>query len=339
MNQINRIAKKRWLLLCLAGALILGSVLILAFCIGDGASAVGGEVEAGRQNILVAGQDRATGLCDFLLLAGVDRASGKTTLLSLPRDTFAAYNDGSYCKLNGAMQALGGMEAFCTFLEESMGVTVDRYVRMDPDALRTAVDAIGGVEIVIPEDMEYRDPAAGLSIRLPAGKQVLDGEQAEHFVRFRSDYAWGDLGRIDAQKLFLTALLKTAKGKVTLPTLVRLVTAMPEHIETNLTVSEMLSLGKTAMGTPDESILFFTLPGKACTVAQTGASYYVLSAPSAAELMEDFFGGDASSFDPEEVFCHHKNSRFCEIYREYTPYEGASAARIEENGVQIDRIP
>lgn len=337
MKEKKRYLCRKRMLLSGAALLLIGSLFLWSGC-GILQNGVGISSE-GRQNILVAGQDRTVGLCDFLMLVSVDHASGRTCLLSLPRDTFAAYNNGSYCKLNGAMQALGGMEGFCSFLRESMGVPVDRYLLMDPDALRVAVDAVGGVEMTLPEPMDYEDPAQGLSIHLPAGTQTLDGRKAEQFVRFRADYTSGDLGRIDAQKMFLASFLRTLKSKITLPALIKLVCMVPEHTETDLSVGELVSLGKAALASDGGAVSFFTLPGKACTVSQTGASYYVLSAPATSELMTQMFGAEVDSFDPKEVFCHHRNAAFRKIYDEYIPYEGISMAQIEEKGIQIDRIP
>lgn len=339
MNRIKNPMRRGTALLALAALLLTGTLVFWVSCRQKEERQVIGNGAEKRQTILVAGQDRTTGLCDVLMLISVDRANGRTALLSLPRDTFAAYNDGSYCKLNGAMQALGGMDGLCSFLEESMGIAVDRYLLMDPDALRVAVDAIGGVEVTLSEPMNYEDPAQGLSIHLPVGTQTLDGRSAEQFVRFRADYAKGDLGRIDAQKLFLVSCLRSFRTKATLPVLLKLATMVPEHTETNLSLHELVSLAKTALATDSDRVTFFTLPGKACTVKQTGASYYVLSAPATSELLVNSFGAETGAFDPKEVFCHHRNASFCEIYKKYIPYEGSSMAQIEEKGIQIERIP
>jgi anionic cell wall polymer biosynthesis LytR-Cps2A-Psr (LCP) family protein len=51
---------------------------------------------------LFLGTDRAVGLCDVIMLVRADYTDGALTVLQIPRDTYAAYTDKSYKKLNGA---------------------------------------------------------------------------------------------------------------------------------------------------------------------------------------------------------------------------------------------
>ena len=328
-----------WILFALAAALVLASGLAAfgyyAYTAENGKDRAA-SAELSEQKIwrfLVAGKDPTSGLCDVLMLCAFDPTVGRVDLLQLPRDTFAAYDDGSYCKLNGAMQALGGMEALRSFLSEALGLSIDRYLCMDLEALRVAVDALGGVEITLSEPMTYRDPYQDLEIRLPAGKQVLDGEAAEKFVRYRSGYADGDLGRLDAQKLFHSSFFQTFRLKASLPLFLKLASTVPEYTETDFSLSELVFLGKQAMSADGSDITMFTLPGKACTVKATGASYFSLSREASAELLASRFGGCAEAFDPSRIFRHHRNRDFCAIYDSYIPYRGFTAAEMQENGV------
>jgi sugar/nucleoside kinase (ribokinase family) len=86
---------------------------------------------------------------------------------------------------------------------------------MSTGAFARAVDAIGGVEADVPFDMHYDDPAQGLHIHLEKGRQRLDGKAAEQFLRYRSGYATGDLGRVDARSGFLRTVLSQVKEKMT----------------------------------------------------------------------------------------------------------------------------
>ena len=158
-------------------------------------------------NFLLLGQDEAAGLTDVVILAHVE--AGRMCMAQIPRDTYLRYTDQNYKKINGAVKS-GGAAALCEALEQALPVVIDGYVLLDLDCVRDAVDLLGGVEIDVPCDMDYEDPTQGLSIHLKKGRTHLSGAEAVHFVRYRAGYVRGDLGRVDAQKLFLAAFLEAA---------------------------------------------------------------------------------------------------------------------------------
>lgn len=276
--------------------------------------------------VLVAGSDATSGLCDVMMLVSLERETGKVCVLQLPRDTYAAYTDGGYRKLNGALHALGSMRAVADFLSEALGVPIDRTLHLSPTAFRSLVDAVGGVEIELSEPMHYEDPVQGLSIHLEAGRQVLDGAKAEQFVRYRSGYARGDLERMDAQKQFLSALFSRLSGSLTPATVTKLVGVLLREVETDLTATELLSLVGDASGTRREDICFVTAPGAAATAKVSGASYYVLSSQGMDELMCLHFGAKQGSFDPKKVFLNSQYASFRTIYNGKTAYRLTKAS-------------
>ncbi len=288
-------------------------------------------------HILVAGEDRTSGLHDVLMLVRVDPSTAHVSILQIPRDTYAAYTDGSYRKLNGAAKRLGGMEALCDFLSGAFDVEIQRYVSLDADVLSTVVDAVGGVEITLPEALHYEDPAQGLSIHLPAGKQMLDGKQAEYFVRYRMGYVRGDLGRIDAQKLFLAALAARLRTSFDLWSATRLVATILPHMDTNLSLGEATTLVRTAFAVDDESVVMLTLPGEETVAEQSGASYYALSAPSTAEVLAHYFGSDSTRFDPDRVFYNPRYESFRRIYETPCDYTVYSMGALAKQGIEIEK--
>ncbi len=291
----------------------------------------------GTFRILVGGTDRTSGLCDVLMLVSLDRDTGEAWIVQLPRDTYANYTEGSYRKLNGAPAALGGMAEMRDFLAEALGIAIDRYVRLSPDALREAVDALGGVEIELNAPMNYNDPAQGLSIHLPAGRQTLDGQAAEQFVRYRSGYVRGDLGRMDAQKLFLSALMVRVKQVDSPLTLGKLALSLLDDVETDLGAVELLPLIRDALAVEAQKVYFVTAPGADAIGEKSGASYYILSRDGMAELLCEHLGAKSGSFDPSGVFLHPDSKRFRLIYEQYTPYLVYSASEITENGIRISQ--
>ncbi len=282
--------------------------------------------------VLLAGCDRASGLTDVLMLVRLDGAGG-CTVLQIPRDTYAAYTDAAYRKLNGAARSLGGMAQLRDFLAGAFGVKIDRYARLNLDALRHIVDAMGGVELELPMALDYEDPEQGLTIHLPAGWQRLNGEAAEQFVRFRSGYVRGDIGRMDAQKLFLAAVFRRFRGELSLGEVTSLVSVTLENLETDLTLTEAMTLANAGRRVQAKNIRMLTLPGSDAVAHASGASYYVLSSASVSEVLRQYF--DGGEFDPGRVFCNPAYDDFCKIYEGYVPYIVYDAEKIVENGIQI----
>ena len=300
------------------------------------------EVEAEPQddmmNILFLGTDREAGLCDVMMLINVNRTDSTATVAQIPRDTYARYTDGSYKKLNGAMSALGAGE-LCKLLSRTMCVDIEGYCVFDLDALVKVVDAIGGVEIDLPFDMDYDDPYQGLSIHLKAGRQTLDGKAAEQFVRYRAGYLRGDLGRMDAQKLFISAFIKKVTESVTPSALIRIIGAVIGDVRTNLGIVDITRLAVTALGVKAENMTMVTMAGSDIRASSRGAWYYVISKSAAVRVLNEFMGVDIlpDDFDREGLFMNPSNAEFQKIYDSDLPYYPINAAELEKNGIDIEK--
>ena len=73
-----------------------------------------------------------------------------------------------------------------------LGIKIDHYVKVDFNALVEIVDAVGGVEVDVPQDMKWDMSDTGdIKIDLKKGLQTLDGNKALQLVRFRKGYANG----------------------------------------------------------------------------------------------------------------------------------------------------
>ena len=295
------------------------------------------EAPEGHLRILLATKDRAAGLSDVLMLLSFDREAGGLSILQIPRDTYVNFQSGSYRKINGAPNSLGGMEEFRAAMERSLGLTIDHYVRLGADAFREGVDALGGVELTLSEPMDYEDPAGGLSIHLKAGKQTLDGEAAEQFVRYRADYLRGDLGRLDAQKLFLAALAEKVLAERSPLRLARLAAALAKDVETDLSPTELFQIAECFTECSAESILLVTAPGEDVR-GRDGGSYYVLSSRGMDELLLRCFGRKKEgSFDPDGCFLHGENKEFLRVYESYVPYRLYDVGEIAQSAIEIPR--
>ena len=265
--------------------------------------------------ILVTGEDKVSGLCDVIMLVSVDTRNERICVMQIPRDTYAEYTDKSYKKLNGAANALGGVEGLRVFLAQSLGVTIDGYLALDLASFRRIIDTVGGVEIELDRAIRYTDAEQGLFIDLPSGRQVLDGKKAEMLVRYRKGYADGDIGRLGAQKRFLASLFASLQQKVNSDNAYPLADALMDGLDTDIGIATAVALGLEALTTESERLIFVTAPGEQIVAEKSGASYYVLSAASTDSLLCEYFGkSEKQSFDESLAFRHPSYEGFISIY-------------------------
>jgi LCP family protein required for cell wall assembly len=188
--------------------------------------------ESAGTNWLIVGSDSRAGLSqeeqDELATGGdvgqrtdtimlLHSGSSGPVLVSLPRDSFVDIPGHGRDKLNAAY-AIGGPELMVRTVESATGLHVDHYAEIGFGGFVGAVDAVGGVDMCIPEPI--RDPKAALDIE--EGCQELDGATALGYVRTRAT-AGSDFDRVERQRAFLSALMGKASSPTTLLNPFRLV--------------------------------------------------------------------------------------------------------------------
>ncbi|WP_117198592.1 LCP family protein [Nocardiopsis sp. TNDT3] len=208
---------------------------------------------------------------DSIMLAHISPES-RVSVISFPRDSLVALPDcdpygetegtpGYFGMINAAMYH-GGPPCVVSTIESLSDVRIDHFVHLSFMSFRDVVDAIGGVDMCIPEPME--DSRSKLD--LDAGQQTLDGDEALSFVRARYEIGdGGDIGRIDRQQMFLAALADqvTRNDVITDPgRLNAVLRAVAEHSATDsaLTFDRMLSIAVTLADVELTDIEFHTVP-------------------------------------------------------------------------------
>ena len=314
----------------LAVSLCVGGIVIWNLSREDGAVSLSATPEERSPfTVLVAAKDRTSGLSDVMMLLVYDWQTGMTTALQLPRDTYFRGGSDSYRKLNGAPVALG-MEEAAEALGRALGVRIDRYLLLEPDALCRAVDALGGVEVEIPRDMDYEDPTQGLSIHLKKGRRLLDGREAEGFVRYRSGYGRGDLDRLDAQKIFFAAFAERVMEGESILSAVRLAAVLLGDAITDLTLGDLYSLGRAVEARGEAPLRLVTAPGREVRGGD-GGSYYGLSALGMEELLSEIYG-EGVAFDPDGEFLHPTHAEFRRVYEERIAHRFYSSRELTLGG-------
>ena len=199
----------------------------------------------GDRRILVMGTDKVAGNTDVMFTVQIK--DGKTLLTQVPRDTFVESQQYGVLKAN-SLYNYGGIDAVKQELSNLLHAPVDRFVRIDLQAVKRLGDAIGGVDVDVPKRMHYVDNSQGLYIDLYPGMQSLRGEQLEGFLRFRHD-EMGDLGRMERQKMVLAEVFKKLGQPSTLTQLPGLLKVAGTDIKTDLSGLEMGQLVTAMAGT------------------------------------------------------------------------------------------
>ena len=252
-------------------------------------------------NILLCGTDGDGIRTDAIVLAHLDAGTRRAALLSLPRDTPVRTEEGTLRKLNALYDGGGaqGMRRLMAQVRAITGILPDGYVRVDLEGFRQAVDALGGVEFDVPEDMDYDDPSQDLAIHLKKGRARLTGEQALGLVRYRSGYATQDIQRTRVQQAFLKEAARQLLRASSLPKLTRLMRTLRRHAATDLRPAELLELGRQMLACRAGGIESFTPQGEGVTVA--GVSYYCLYDWSVAEIVGKAFSPEGQTADAHRL--------------------------------------
>ncbi len=180
---------------------------------------------------------------DVMMVASLDLKHQAVSILSIPRDTRVILPGKShYSKINQA-HADGGIPYTMETVEQFLGCKLDHYVVIKQEAIQHVVDSLGGVKVKVPHDMDYDDSWGQLHIHLREGEQVLNGEQAVGFMRFRHDRE-GDFGRIKRQQQVIQTLGQEAKSPAVIAKAPGLIDAIRKYVQTDLTPDQQLALAK-----------------------------------------------------------------------------------------------
>src|SRR5215216_6000484 len=203
------------------------------------------EITDGPLNVLVLGVDKrppgskeaqVEGVrTDTVMLVQVVPGTGEVKLLSVPRDLLLEIGPGVEDKINAAY-SYGGIEQTMGALQNYTRIPVERYVIVDFEGFRHVINAMGGVDVDVEDEIPPK-------YEIKDGLQTLNGAQALFYARYRGT-ARGDLDRIEHQQRLIAALRSKALGWDTVTKLPQIARVMNRNVETNLDFDEALSLGR-----------------------------------------------------------------------------------------------
>lgn len=283
-----------------------------------------------RVNVLILGKDRWAFNTDVMIIASYNVTDGNISMMQIPRDTYidvgrgnkkansllaSFYNEALRNKEKDPMSvAIKGMEE--TF-EQVFCITIDYYALMDLNGFVNIVDAMGGVEVDVPANMKYTDPYQGLYINLKKGKQTLDGNQAEQFIRFRADYVEGDIGRVDAQKIFISACINKLKNSFNVSTISNIAKEVMEYVETDIPLTDLIYYAKSALSVDLSNMTMLTLPGIQGRQYDTSGTWFYFTYRDGTisavnkyfnsynfDVTEEIFDRDGALYDTDGSYMH-----------------------------------
>lgn len=232
-------------------------------------------------HVLIMATDAEGTRTDTIMLASFDKKEKKLSFLSIPRDTYITVDDETYAimredfpepgsksmKIN-TVHHFGGEKHGVDFLKNEvsklLNVNIDFYVKLDFDAFRYIIDSVGGIDFNVPRNMKYTDPYQDLYIDLKEGMQHLNGEEAEHLLRYRSGYANADIGRINVQLDFVKEFISQTLSKGTIlshPSAYINAIFKYDYLETDAKFFDIVSYSMLLGGIKTENIDTTTLPG------------------------------------------------------------------------------
>lgn len=224
-------------------------------------------------NILIVGiggaGHQAWELADSIMLASLDEEKKSVTMVSIPRDLYVSYGTGEWAgKINALYPIWLARKQWISLLankvSEVTGQSIHHYMVIDFSAFRYVVNALDGIEIDVTKDLydsEYPDYDYGYTIfSVKKWLQIFNGETALRYARSR--HSTSDMDRSRRQQQIINAIKTKAlsAGIITSPTKIsEIIDATRKNINTDLTVSDLVSIGSSFANLEKSAIHVYNL--------------------------------------------------------------------------------
>lgn len=223
------------------------------------------------------GPDYLYGLADVIRIVRVDFATPKVTVLSMPRDLWVEIPEieNPYGITHGKLNQSffygspgmgyysgpgGGPGLLARTLYQNFDLLVDHYGAVDMLTFVKVVDAVGGIDLYLPYDVDGRpidDKTEDMGY-FYAGQQHFNGDEALRFSRIRKKY--NDFTRMDHQNMVICALKEKVTSPAVLAKVPQIITAFQDSVLTDLSPEQLTQLACLAPKLKRENLLFTSLP-------------------------------------------------------------------------------
>ena len=188
---------------------------------------------------------------DALLLLRISAAE-PLQLLQVPVELAVQLPGSQEPMALGGVWQKGGVALTVDALREIIDLpdgVPQRYVVMPRNGLRTVVNALGEVELTLYQSYQYKDKAQGYSVNLQAGRQSLNGAEAEQLARYRKDSQDHPNRRI-RQQMLLRAMISQVQAPSGIDIIQGLLEDIAGQVDTNLSEAEMRGLAAALIASP-----------------------------------------------------------------------------------------
>jgi len=230
-------------------------------------------------NILAIGSDARGdhylyGLADIIRLVRVDFVNAKVGVLEVPRDLWVeipgisdhySITEG---KLNQAYlygnKGLGyydgpgeGPGLLAQTLNLNLGAHPDHYLAVNMITFENIVNAVGGIDVFLPDEISVRSPSNPKGFAIPEGQHHIDGETALWIARIREIHTFG---RAENQNIVLCALRKKILSPAIVPAIPELITTFQRYVQTDLSPEQISQLACLASQMNGSDVTFASFP-------------------------------------------------------------------------------
>ncbi len=216
------------------------------------------------------------GLGDAIRVVRVDFVTPKVTALTIPRDLWVdipgisdhGITQGklnqSYFYGNKGMGYYsgsgGGPGLMALTLDQNFGLRPDHYGAVNMEVFKKIVDAIGGIDIYLPTDVDgtpIDNKTANMGY-FTAGQHHFNGDQALRFSRIRKRY--NDFTRGDFQNMVICAVQKKLTSPETLTKIPKIIAAFQGQVLTDLSLEQLSQLACLLPKLDRKNIIFTSMP-------------------------------------------------------------------------------
>lgn len=321
--------KIRWWQILLITLLVIALIFGGAFALIMGAIAPAGgsikldqlintpkEFQGKELNFLMIGIDRSTqkegddlndagvddGNTDMILYVHFNNETGEMKMLQIPRDTMVTtdrsvsgnYRINNIAKTQAADSDSMNMAALCEQISNMYRLPLDGYMTIRLEMLVQLVDTFGGIELYVPQEMDYKGS------HLDQGYQTLDGDACEFLLRTRHIYADGDIGRLNMQRQFYSALFRRLKSIGNIWDVAKLTPAVLNYMETSLSASQLVSFAVSMLKIDSSKIMICQMPIKMAGKYNGQAVVYPARQEDA-DILNQYFRENTGFVDASEL--------------------------------------
>ena len=274
------------------------------------------EFQGKELNFLMIGIDRSTqkegddlndagvddGNTDMILYVHFNNETGEMKMLQIPRDTMVTtdrsvsgnYRINNIAKTQAADSNSMNMAALCEQISNMYQLPLDGYMTIRLEMLVQLVDTFGGIELYVPQEMDYKGS------HLDQGYQTLNGDACEFLLRTRHIYPDGDIGRLNMQRQFYSALFRRLKSIGNIWDVAKLTPAVLNYMETSLSASQLVSFAVSMLKIDSSKIMICQMPIKMAGKYNGQAVVYPARQEDA-DILNQYFRENTGFVDASEL--------------------------------------